>query len=293
MNELIVIKKSMIDGSECDSVDARELYDALESKQQFSDWIKSRIKKYGFVQEVDFVHDSELYETRTGFSKRSVYTLTVDMAKQLAMVEGTEKGSMVRKYFIDCEKKLKTVRQRFIEERSTNSQRYTNNDLVPIAPQITSALEIAKAFGLEGNQAILTANKAVKKLTGVDCLDLMELKALPAPEQQLEYNSTDFGRLYAGGIGANVVNCMMELLGMFKSYRDSKGVLKWEITENGKGYALYKDVDKKTGGVPIKQIFIKECAKDLVTSDILVKAAARAKEHRSMASKFKVASATC
>jgi hypothetical protein len=204
------------------------------------------------------------------------------------MIERTPKGREARKYFIDCEKRFKSVKA-MAEKGDIVARKveYSENDLKPIAPQINAALEIAKAFGLEGNQAILTANKAVKKLTGVDCLELMDLKALPAPEQQLEYNSTDFGKLYAGGVRANVINCMMELLGIFRSFRDSKNNLKWEITEEGKKYALYKDVEKKAGGVPIKQIFIKDCAKDLVSSEILVKAAIRSKEHRTVLSRCK------
>ena len=87
---------------------ARELHGFLQSSQQFSDWIKNRIEKYGFVENQDYLISenyeiksenenfaSENYEAKTenrGGHNRVNYHITLDMAKELAMVERNEMG---------------------------------------------------------------------------------------------------------------------------------------------------------------------------------------------------------
>ena len=55
MNELICLTQSSINGELQQTVNARELYVYLESRQEFANWIKNRIEKYGFVENQDFV----------------------------------------------------------------------------------------------------------------------------------------------------------------------------------------------------------------------------------------------
>ena len=91
-------------------VNARELYEFLESKQQFSDWIENRIKKFGFIEGQDFIRFHKIMKRgngRSGATKRNEYGLTIDMAKELAMVEKNEKGRKSRRYFIEVERKYK------------------------------------------------------------------------------------------------------------------------------------------------------------------------------------------
>ena len=90
------------------AVSARDLHAFLESKQDFSTWIKNRIEKYDLVENVDYVTAPQIYGTANGgHSTRLEYALTIDAAKELSMVEGNEKGKQARRYFIACEKKLK------------------------------------------------------------------------------------------------------------------------------------------------------------------------------------------
>lgn len=100
-NELIRISEQ--NGKQ--AVSARELHSFLEGKQDFSTWIKARIEKYGFIEDVDF--------TLHKFMERKVwkheYVLNIDCAKEIAMVEGNEKGKQARRYFIECENKLKSL----------------------------------------------------------------------------------------------------------------------------------------------------------------------------------------
>ena len=107
MNELIPLQSQTIDGNALETVNARELHAFLESKQDFSTWIKNRIEKYDFVENQDFVQLHKKMEREIGGTTRIEYYITLDMAKELAMVERNEKGKQARNYFIDCERKLR------------------------------------------------------------------------------------------------------------------------------------------------------------------------------------------
>ena len=100
MKEIIKITEK--DGQK--AVNARELHEFLESKQDFSTWIKARIDKYGFVENQDFEVFHKIMENSQGGRPQIEYALSLDMAKELSMVENNEKGRMARKYFIECEK---------------------------------------------------------------------------------------------------------------------------------------------------------------------------------------------
>lgn len=110
MEELIKIKNE--NGKQL--VSGRELHEFLEVKSRFNDWINGRIKKYGFVENSDFscLTKNLVTQTKDGKEGKAVekeFILTMDMAKELSMVENNEKGRQARKYFMDCEKKLKEV----------------------------------------------------------------------------------------------------------------------------------------------------------------------------------------
>lgn len=91
------------------AVNARELHQFLESKYQFSNWIQERITKYGFVKNQDYEVFKENLKNSNGGRPQIEYALSVDMAKELSMVENNEKGRIARKYFIECEKIAREV----------------------------------------------------------------------------------------------------------------------------------------------------------------------------------------
>lgn len=86
------------------AVNARELHQFLERKYQFANWIQERITKYGFVENQDYEVFKENLKNSNGGRPQTEYALSVDMAKELSMVENNEKGRLARKYFIECEK---------------------------------------------------------------------------------------------------------------------------------------------------------------------------------------------
>jgi anti-repressor protein len=91
------------------AISARLLHAFLESKRDFSHWIKDRIQKYGLVENHDFQVFVNFDENPSGGRPLTEYALTIEAAKELAMVEGNEKGKQARQYFIACEQKLKEV----------------------------------------------------------------------------------------------------------------------------------------------------------------------------------------
>lgn len=105
MQELISLQLQTLDGNTVETVSARELHSFLESRQDFSTWIKNRIERYEFVENQDFVRFHKKMEANN--ATMIEYFVSVGMAKELAMVENNDKGSQARKYFIECEKKLK------------------------------------------------------------------------------------------------------------------------------------------------------------------------------------------
>ena len=107
MNELISLTQSAINGEVVQTVNARELHAFLESKQEFANWIKSRIEKYGFIENYDFL--ITLSKTPNGGRPSQEYQISLDMAKHIAMMEKNERGRQIRNYFIECEKKLREV----------------------------------------------------------------------------------------------------------------------------------------------------------------------------------------
>lgn len=96
-------------GAEVNSVDARELHQALGVGKVFAAWIRERIDLLGFTQGVDFEVLSETGNNPLGGRPSIEYVVTLDAAKHLAMIERNEKGREIRAYFIEAEKKLRAV----------------------------------------------------------------------------------------------------------------------------------------------------------------------------------------
>ena len=97
-----------------ETVNARELHAFLEVKTRFNDWIANRISEFGFTENKDFV---SLTENLVSGGKQNVFHISIDMAKELSMLERNDKGKQARLYFIECERmaKAKQVPQSFAE----------------------------------------------------------------------------------------------------------------------------------------------------------------------------------
>lgn len=87
-------------------VNGRELHEFLEVGKDFTTWMKDRIEKFGFVDGEDY--SPEMGRTsELGGRPKTEYILRLDMAKEIAMLEGNDQGKKVRKYFIAIETKAR------------------------------------------------------------------------------------------------------------------------------------------------------------------------------------------
>ena len=141
MEEIIKIEEK--DGRK--AVNARELHQFLENKRQFADWIKQRVEQYGFIENKDFEVFHKFVNNSNGGRPTVEYALSIEMAKELSMVENNEKGRIARKYFIACEEKLKQG--------------------VLVMPNFSNPAEAARAWAdqYEKNLALEAHNKELKE----------------------------------------------------------------------------------------------------------------------------------
>ncbi|AVX11478.1 MULTISPECIES: antA/AntB antirepressor family protein [Stutzerimonas stutzeri group] len=120
--QLIPVFNGELDGRAQQLCDARDLHSFLAVGRDFSTWVKDRIEQYGFVEGEDYssvlanrgTFDSPNRGNQTGGrggDRRSIdYHLTLDMAKELAMVENNDQGRQVRRYFIAMERQARESR---------------------------------------------------------------------------------------------------------------------------------------------------------------------------------------
>jgi anti-repressor protein len=89
-------------------VSAIELYEFLEIKDHFTQWIE-RMLEYGFEENIDYQAIKFFVKHRNGIggTNKKDYALTLDTAKEIAMLQRSDKGKQARQYFIQCEKQLK------------------------------------------------------------------------------------------------------------------------------------------------------------------------------------------
>lgn len=106
-SNLITVFNGQIANQQVQLANARELYTFLEVKNNFANWINDRISDYGFIQDEDYI----IVHERTNGRPRKEYHITLDMGKELAMVERNEKGRQIRKYFIECERRANLQNQ--------------------------------------------------------------------------------------------------------------------------------------------------------------------------------------
>lgn len=100
MNELINV--TLNDNHE-PVVSGRQLHEALDVKTKYADWF-NRMIDYGFAENQDFLLLKNEQQTGRGGHNKVDHLIKLDMAKEIAMIQRTERGKQVRQYFIQVEK---------------------------------------------------------------------------------------------------------------------------------------------------------------------------------------------
>lgn len=122
MNTLIPITQTD-DGRQ--AVSGRALHEFLEVKAHYKDWLP-RMVAYGFTEGQDYVLNFERVARQgRGTVERQDHILTLDMAKELSMIQRTERGRQARAYFLECEKRAQAP--------SFDPSTLTRSDILQIA----------------------------------------------------------------------------------------------------------------------------------------------------------------
>lgn len=87
-------------------VSGRDLHKFLEVNTPYTQWFE-RMVGYGFAENVDFIGLSQKSEKPIGGRPQQDHALTLDMAKEISMIQRTERGKQARQYFIEVEKRYK------------------------------------------------------------------------------------------------------------------------------------------------------------------------------------------
>ena len=154
-------------------------------------------------------------------------------------------------------------RWRELEESVHNSQKVSSTpaQLLPseiMARDFDAYHHLARAFGLEGNQALLKADKAIKKLHNISPMALLEIE-LKSPDNEALLIATEIGKKLDPPISAKNVNLHLAAMGFQERVEYRTGKFEWRLTEKGKAYGSYLDTGKvHSNGTPIQQIKWKE-----------------------------------
>jgi hypothetical protein len=177
---------------------------------------------------------SELYFTKTGNSLDGGGTwlhpkLAVTFARWLDV-----------KFSIWCDMQIESLLK-------GESVIIKKSDLSVIVNETEAAIKLANLFGLSGNQALLSADKAITRRLGESPMAIMDIKMLTCDVPKQTFTVTQLGEPL--GIKARAFNLLLQTHGFQESVLG-----KWEATEKGTPYSEMVDVDKANGGTPVKQL---------------------------------------
>lgn len=205
------------------TVSGRELHKGLEVKTAYKDWFP-RMCEYGFTEGVDFnplKFEQVQIEGNRSVSREIIdHQLTIDMAKELCMIQRSDKGKEYRQYFIECEKAWNSP-----EAIMARALQWANS-------QLETALEQNKQLKLTNSQ--LTVDNQIMQPKAEYFDELVD--------RNLLLNFTDTAK----ELGVKRKVFIQFLLDKKYIYRDSKGVLKPYANKNSGLFELKESMNDKT-----------------------------------------------
>ena len=159
MNNLINLQTT----NEGVTVSARELHDKLEVTERFSYW-SQRMFKYGFEEGVDYVGCKEF--NTLARQELQDYALTLDTAKQICMLQRSEKGRIFREYFIQVEKDWNSPEK--VMARALSIANHTIDTLNQQVIEMHPKAVFADAVAVSDDGILVGALAKLLKQNGVD-----------------------------------------------------------------------------------------------------------------------------
>lgn len=185
------------------AVSARDLYNFLQPSERFNSWFERQLQ-YGFVENVDYV-GCEVFNTLARQSLQD-YFLSVDMAKEISMIQRSDKGKQARQYFIECERKAQQ----------------------PTAPVVQIPQSFAEALQLAANQALQIEQDAPKVAHYDKVVDRHTLLTATQVGQKI-------------GLSAVMLNRVLDEIGVYnKALKRGRAFKQWFVD---KGLGEMKQTD--------------------------------------------------
>ena len=142
MNELIPIQDN--DGTQ--AVMGRDLHKFLEVRAHYKDWLP-RMVAYGFTAGQDYVLKNErVLGANNREYEQSNHVISLDMAKEISMIQRTDKGKQARQYFIECERRAKEPVQLSPEELMARAIKVADNTIKELEAKTRELEPAAKSW---------------------------------------------------------------------------------------------------------------------------------------------------
>lgn len=256
MNELIKVTQNE-NGEQ--SVSGRELHEFLEVKTPYKKWF-DRMAEYGFAENVDFVTVDKNVYGKSGQlmpQKESDHVIKLSMAKELSMIQRTEKGKQARLYFIECEKRLKEISQKTQQQRlyERSPQELLSDNAIALNKMFESLkLNIPKE---------IIVSSAIEGTRNAIGYDFPEVRKLLNKQDEESYHTAS-SLLMRANIKRNRTNEILILLGL--QSKGSSTVQPYILTELGKKYGVERTYTK--GNHQGYQILWKDCLVEYVREHI-------------------------
>ncbi|WP_372438280.1 KilA-N domain-containing protein [Pseudomonas chlororaphis subsp. aureofaciens] len=153
---------------------------------------------------------------------------------------------------------------RTFDSAAANDEVIPQERRLPVAADnFDAAKRIAESLGLEGNQAILSANNMVRSAIGVDVMEMAGVKRLINESQELNYTPTELGAKF--GMTAVSMNKLLADCGLQHQVLYKPGKKRWEVTPDGKLFAVITDTGKThSDGKPVQQILWRESVQEML-----------------------------
>ncbi|MBU2788662.1 hypothetical protein HFQ13_10710 [Acidithiobacillus sp. VAN18-1] len=275
MQEIIAVSHQEIEGETCQTINARELHAFLAVGKDFSTWMKDRIDQYEFMENQDFIIFPDSGENSKRGRPSKDYHLTLDMAKELSMVERNTKGREARRYFIQVEKEYRKLRDLNQPKRPHRPAMSVPSPCRSASPadallpngwtmrQILSDIKVHAQFlrmaGLDGNQALLGAIAHESILAGIPLASLLPQPVIfrPLPVRDAAFlRPVEIAKRLdllnkSNSASSRQANRLLKKAGL-QIYETDSG--QWEPTQEGKPFACWRNIGPVTGP-EVRQLF--------------------------------------
>ena len=244
MNELLKINYE----AEQPTVSARDLHEALEVKSNFTTWF-NRMCEYGFREKIDFKTCFPKMESESHGGQNMIdHEISIDMAKQICMIQRSEKGKQYRQYFIDLEKAWNAPEQVMaralkLADKTIDTLKEDNKKLIEDNERMKPKVIFADAVRASSSSILIG-----------DLAKLLRQNGVETGQQRLFSRLRDEGYLMKTGSSRNMPKQKYVEMGLFQiketvisnpdgSVRMTKTT---KVTGKGQQYFLNKYLNDRT-----------------------------------------------